>query len=144
MSPMVTDTFPLKHFELFFWPGFCMWEFVFGIFFFYFHFFPWLCCVRPDNDSVFIPLFRQCLDMIVWRQEHEWRLHILLTNIVWKSYRWRWGHSSITTVIHWIGCAILSDGGRQRYSTNYYINRNTKRKGWTWWFTYVLKRKEKE
>jgi len=86
------------------------------------------------------PLY--CLDMISVTFYHEWRLHILLTNIVWKSYRWRWGHSSISTIIHWIGCTILSDGGHERYSTNYYINRNTKSKGWTWWFTYVLKKRK--
>ena len=111
-----------------------------------FIFFHWHCFVLPGYDLVFIPLFRY--SVLSWHNSvtfnHAWGLHILLTNIVWKSYRWRWGHCSINTIIHWIDCTILLDGGHQRYSTNYYINRNTKRKGWTWWFTYILKKRKKE
>ena len=111
-----------------------------------FIFFHWHCFVPPGYDLVFMPLFRY--SVLSWHNsvtfDHAWGLHILLTNIVWKSYRWRWGHCSINTIIHWIGCTILLDGGHQRYSTNYYINRNTKRKGRTWWFTYILKKKEKK
>lgn len=142
--------FSLKYFELF-----LVFEGGSSYFPLYIRFSQWFCCVLPDYDYVFIALFRY--SVLSWHDiltsyttsvtfYHEWRVYtcIWLTNIIWKSYIWRWRHSSISTIIHWIGCTILLDGGHQGYSTNYYINGNTQSKGWTWWFTYVLKRKKKE